>query len=51
MLTGRVVEQGPVDQITRAPQHDYTRRLWEAIPRLPAAAGVEAEAVREGMPS
>jgi peptide/nickel transport system ATP-binding protein len=60
MLGGRIVEQGPVDQITRAPQHDYTRKLWEAIPRLPgAAAGVvediaaEApeDAVRERMPS
>ena len=53
MLTGRIVEQGPVDQITRAPQHDYTRRLWDAIPRLPAVAAVEggtgapADALRE----
>ena len=57
MLTGRIVEQGPVDQITRAPQHDYTRRLWDAIPRLPKASSVEhaadapADALRERISS
>lgn len=38
MHRGRVVEQGPVDAVLRAPQNDYTRRLLAAIPR-PAMRG------------
>ena len=30
---GRVLESGPVEQIFRAPAHDYTRALLEATPR------------------
>ena len=33
---GRVVEQGPTAQILTAPREPYTRRLVEAVPRLPA---------------
>ncbi|ALJ19915.1 dipeptide ABC transporter ATP-binding protein [Microbacterium sp. No. 7] len=32
MEKGRVVEQGPVDEIFVAPQQEYTRRLLDAIP-------------------
>ena len=32
---GRVVECGATSQIFRAPQHDYTRRLIDAIPKNP----------------
>ncbi|MSR23172.1 MAG: dipeptide ABC transporter ATP-binding protein [Gemmatimonadetes bacterium] len=32
MYLGRIVEQGPVDQIFRSPAHPYTRALLEAIP-------------------
>lgn len=38
MLKGELVEVGDVRQVSRHPQHDYTRRLWNAIPHLPAAA-------------
>ncbi len=32
MYQGRIVEQGPVDQVFDDPQHDYTRLLLSAIP-------------------
>jgi peptide/nickel transport system ATP-binding protein len=32
MRLGEIVEQGPVDQILRAPQHPYTRALLDAVP-------------------
>jgi ABC-type glutathione transport system ATPase component len=34
---GRVVESGPTAGILTAPREDYTRRLVEAVPRLPEA--------------
>ncbi|MGH3312460.1 MAG: ATP-binding cassette domain-containing protein, partial [Streptomyces sp.] len=33
MYRGRVVEQGPVATILKAPQHPYTQRLLESVPR------------------
>jgi oligopeptide transport system ATP-binding protein len=32
MRSGRIVEQGPVDEIFNAPREDYTRSLLDAIP-------------------
>jgi len=34
MYAGRVVEQGPVRQIFKAPAHPYTRALLNSIPRM-----------------
>ncbi|MEU9021617.1 ABC transporter ATP-binding protein [Actinomadura sp. NPDC048394] len=34
MYRGKVVEQGPVDRLFTAPEHDYTRALLDAVPRL-----------------
>ena len=34
MECGRIVEQGPSDQLFANPQHPYTQRLLAAIPRL-----------------
>lgn len=37
MQQGRAVEEGPVDRVFTAPQHDYTRMLLNAARRLEAA--------------
>jgi ABC-type dipeptide/oligopeptide/nickel transport system ATPase component len=34
MYKGRLVEEGPVRQILRSPQHDYTRNLLAAVPGM-----------------
>ncbi|OAI52189.1 ABC transporter ATP-binding protein [Betaproteobacteria bacterium SCGC AG-212-J23] len=34
MLKGRIVERGAVDAVLRNPQHDYTRQLLAAVPRV-----------------
>ncbi|MCL3862587.1 ABC transporter ATP-binding protein [Actinotalea sp. K2] len=59
MHKGKLVEQGPRDQILRDPQHDYTRRLLTAVPvpdpaeqkirREARDALLEEEAVRMGL--
>jgi peptide/nickel transport system ATP-binding protein len=36
LAAGRVVEHGPADQVLRAPAHAETRRLRDAVLRLPA---------------
>jgi peptide/nickel transport system ATP-binding protein len=36
MRAGRIVEQGPTEQVLFAPQSDYTRELLAAIPHPPA---------------
>jgi peptide/nickel transport system ATP-binding protein len=35
MLRGELVEVGDVRQVSTAPAHEYTRKLWSAIPMLP----------------
>jgi peptide/nickel transport system ATP-binding protein len=34
MQSGRIVEQGPVDDVLHRPQHDYTRQLLAAVPSI-----------------
>lgn len=46
MYQGHVVEHGPVEQIFYHPQHDYTKRLLDAVPRI----GKHARSVRVSTP-
>ncbi|MEO1308513.1 MAG: ABC transporter ATP-binding protein, partial [Pseudomonadota bacterium] len=38
MSAGRIVEEGPTEEVFSAPQHDYTKSLIAAAPRLPEVA-------------
>ena len=38
MQAGRIVEQGASDEVLQRPQHEYTRTLLAAVPRLASAA-------------
>ncbi|MGV3651236.1 MAG: ABC transporter ATP-binding protein, partial [Devosia sp.] len=40
MYRGEIVEAGSVDALFGAPQHDYTRALLAAVPRLDRAGGL-----------
>ncbi|MCL4315767.1 MAG: ABC transporter ATP-binding protein, partial [Gammaproteobacteria bacterium] len=34
MYQGRIVEHGDTEQVLTNPQHDYTRRLLSAVPKI-----------------
>ena len=42
MYLGRVVEEGPVDDIFHSPKHPYTRALLRSIPSVDVAAAAQA---------
>jgi peptide/nickel transport system ATP-binding protein len=44
---GVIVESGPVEQVFRRPQADYTRQLINAVPKPDRWIGVESPAVSE----
>ncbi|MDH6213655.1 ABC transporter ATP-binding protein [Streptomyces pseudovenezuelae] len=47
MLNGEVVESGSVEQVLLHPEHEYTQRLLEAVPRLEVEAPVVESVPRE----
>ena len=49
MYAGRIVEQGPVREIFRNPQHPYTRGLLASIPG--GAAGTRLKAIEGSVPN
>ncbi len=42
MFNGKIVEQGDAEQIFHAPQHDYTKKLINAVPRIGSMSGKSA---------
>lgn len=38
MLEGRIVEEGAAENLVAFPRHDYTRKLWAAMPRIGGTA-------------
>lgn len=51
MYLGKVVEEGTAEQISRAPQHPYTRILLDSVPKPDPAAPHTEPAIRGEIPS
>jgi peptide/nickel transport system ATP-binding protein len=50
MLRGRVIEEGAIAQVYRAPSQEYTRKLIAAVPRIDRAASAAPQAAPGGAP-
>jgi ABC-type glutathione transport system ATPase component len=50
MRRGRIVEQGRADLVLRAPEHEYTRALVAAVPKVGGLGGRQASANAQGAP-
>jgi peptide/nickel transport system ATP-binding protein len=50
MYLGRVMEEGPVDDIFHAPKHPYTRALLRSIPSLYGETRVALPVIRGALP-
>jgi len=50
MQNGIVVEQGPIDRVLDAPQHDYTRHLLNAVPHFRAGQAARKDAGKAAAP-
>jgi oligopeptide/dipeptide ABC transporter ATP-binding protein len=51
MYAGRIVEQGPVDQVFKSPQHPYTEALLHSIPVLGMTQAEPLKVIRGMVPS
>jgi peptide/nickel transport system ATP-binding protein len=50
MYLGRVVEEGPVDDIFHAPKHPYTQALLRSIPSIESAARIRLPTISGSIP-
>ena len=50
MYLGRVVEEGPVDEIFHTPRHPYTKALLKSIPSLHSAPRVKLPTISGSIP-
>jgi peptide/nickel transport system ATP-binding protein len=50
MYLGRVMEEGPVDEIFHAPKHPYTRALLRSIPSLSGQTRVKLPVIAGSLP-
>jgi len=50
MYLGKIVEQGPVEQVLDAPKHPYTQGLLASMPRLDADFKAPLEAIAGAVP-
>jgi peptide/nickel transport system ATP-binding protein len=50
MYLGRVMEEGPVDEIFHAPKHPYTRALLRSIPSLYGETRVALPVIAGALP-
>ncbi|QYK40337.1 MAG: ATP-binding cassette domain-containing protein [Paracoccaceae bacterium] len=51
MYLGRIVEEGPAEDVLAAPLHPYTQRLMAAIPRMNPAEAPDRVELRGDVPS
>ncbi|MFD7562678.1 ABC transporter ATP-binding protein [Streptomyces tendae] len=51
MYLGRVVEDGPLDDVFRAPRHPYTKALLGSVPKLGSGSRARLTPVRGMVPS
>lgn len=51
MYLGRIVEEGPAEDVLARPLHPYTQRLMAAIPRMNAAGAPERVELRGDVPT
>src|SRR3569832_3034293 len=51
MYLGRIVEQGPVDEVLQQPKHPYTQALLSAVPRVDDATRREVIKLEGDLPS